>query len=312
MVRGAVYQPGYFQPLHYYARLFSVDRFVLLSQAQLNRKVGQARAVIRGKGGNVTLNVPLCGGNRIRIDEAMPDYSSGWVTQHLKTIEATYSKAPMFSDWFPRIVRDLKRAEMNKMSFAELCKAQIVSIAMFLRYDGMLMHASEKEPLMDGKSLLDVGCGYGGFVEFMHKVAGKRLKYYYGIDMLTECIATAKTKLECVDGICSYDLGIVDISKDAEQEVLKDVFRHHGCDKIDYVIALEVLSTMADPRSFVDALWDFGSDVVVFTVLSPYTHHGQLHAHEPTKILEMCLEKTNYVELIHDKESWFMVVMRRK
>ena len=38
---------------------------------------------------------------------------------------------------------------------------------------------------LDGKSLLDVGCGYGGFVEFMHKVAGKRLKYYYGIDMLT-------------------------------------------------------------------------------------------------------------------------------
>ena len=119
-MRCAVYQPGYFQPLHYYARMLSVDRFVLLDKAQLNRKVGQTHATVYGKGGTVQLTVPVMGGNRLSLDEAIPDYAAGWEQKHLATIRQLYKNAPMFSYWYPMLEEHLLLMKEERASLGQI------------------------------------------------------------------------------------------------------------------------------------------------------------------------------------------------
>lgn len=111
-----VSQPGYFQPLHYYARVYESDVFVSLAGAQLTRKSGQHRAELYGQ----TLTVPIKGGNRQALEDAIPVYEDSWVDKHIDTLKQVYGKTPMYKNAGPMIWRMLVLAEHEKWSLAKI------------------------------------------------------------------------------------------------------------------------------------------------------------------------------------------------
>lgn len=144
-MRICIYQPGYFQPLHYFARIWSSDRFLSLNSAQINRKAGQTRARIKGKAGTTRLIVPVKGGNRVALNEAMPAYGERWARKHAQSISHTYQKAPMFKKVFPMLIDMYKSAENEKKTFSDMCETQIWRILKYLGWQGSMVSIDRKE-----------------------------------------------------------------------------------------------------------------------------------------------------------------------
>lgn len=167
-----VYQPGYFQPLHYYARVWGSDVFVLLNSAQLNRRAGQARARLKGRRTEVMITVPVRGGNRVLIKDAIPDYEQGWVDKHLKTIEQVYGKAPCFDSVFSWVERLLKEAEDGNWSLGMIGQTQAQEILYRLGWKGTLVEESEPSRFEDASDwMLEIVKKVGGDTYVCGRVA---------------------------------------------------------------------------------------------------------------------------------------------
>lgn len=160
--------------------------------------------------------------------------------------------------------------------------------------------------VFDGKTLLDIGCGYGGFVEFLYKVAHQKLSYYFGVDMLDEAVDVANERLAKIDGVCDRKIEVKNVlSTDFDDKLTPDGKNY------DIAIALEVMSTMSDANYLLEPLFALETEWVVFTCLSPYTYHGRLNAYAPETILSYCLLHTPHVRLIHEREGSYMIIARR-
>lgn len=161
MTRCVVYQPGYFQPLHYFARMLSADVFVLLDAAQLNRKVGQTTAKIKGKGGVQTLNLPVKGGKRISLQTAYPDYEADWQDKHLKAIRHCYSKALNFDAWYRDIEFLFADAADQAQSLAELGEIVVKWVNAYTWHDCNIVHESTRPADVTGSEwMLDIAKRY--------------------------------------------------------------------------------------------------------------------------------------------------------
>lgn len=167
-----IYQPGYFQPLHYYARVWNSDVFVLLGSAQLNRKVGQARAKIQSRDKDIVLTVPVKGGNRVLLKDAVPDYEQNWVSKHLKTIEMVYGRAKRFNNVFPVIEKLLHLAEEKSLSLGVLGSSQVIGIIQMLGWKGKAVVENELSRFEDASDwMLDIVKKENGTVYVCGQVA---------------------------------------------------------------------------------------------------------------------------------------------
>lgn len=171
-MRVCVYQPGYFQPLHYYARAYSCDVFVLLCAAQVNRKVGQNKAKIKGKHFVYELKVPLSGGHRQPLSTTIPDYASGWVRRHIETIQHAYGKAKNFKATSAYVESMLRSARAHGLSLCSIGLSQASHILRSTGWQGQLIKLVRNEYGLEGSDwMLDIAESFGATTYVCGRVA---------------------------------------------------------------------------------------------------------------------------------------------
>lgn len=154
-----VYQPGYFQPLHYFARIYESDIFVSLAGAQLVRKHDQHRAKLNG----LDLTVPVGGGHRQSLTDAVPCYEQKWVDKHLTSLKHAYGKAPFYADTMAIIEPMLRCAEQEKWSLARLGIETVGTVMDLVGWGGEVFEVPERPDNIDASDwMLDIVMGCGG------------------------------------------------------------------------------------------------------------------------------------------------------
>jgi len=99
----AVMQPTYFPWLGYFDLINSVDSFVLYDDVQMEKSSWQLRNRIKTSQGE--LFISLCrkknkGGNLQQIKDVKLNDQERWRRKHIKTLQASYGKAPYFDECF--------------------------------------------------------------------------------------------------------------------------------------------------------------------------------------------------------------------
>lgn len=154
-MRACIYQAGYLQPLHYYARILESNKFIHLENVQLNRKVGQNKAFVKADDKcPLAMVVPLYGGHRVDLKDAEPMYDD-FVDKHLETIKRIYSKRKMFDCVYPAIKNELKYAERHNLKFADMCfRLNLMILRTFLLYEGEIIRDIELDVKAENPSEL--------------------------------------------------------------------------------------------------------------------------------------------------------------
>lgn len=145
-------QPQYFPRLHYFARIINTDIFMLRDDAQYvgkhkypNGKTGksyQAHSPIKQSLGSNYLIVPVQHGGFTPLCHTKISYSQTWVTDHLKTLQMAYGRAPFYTTLRPEIEWLLQR------NFQTLAGLNIATVIW-----GLLYLLDEKTPTQEKLSV---------------------------------------------------------------------------------------------------------------------------------------------------------------
>ena len=150
-------------------------------------------------------------------------------------------------------------------------------------------------------SILDVGCGYGAFIEYLiahgHFDAADG---YTGIDISPEMIAVAR-ELRPNRRFEVRNLIEEPFDKQFEAVIACGIFQlDHGAEYVD---------------SMIEAMWRATGRVLAFNMLSGYAqtkHDGELYC-EPGRVLTYCQQMTPFVTVNHSyRQNDFTVVMTRE
>lgn len=166
----------------------------------------------------------------------------------------------------------------------------------FLRFK-MLLRGID----ITGKSVLDVGCGLGGFVEFCDK---NKLSFgkYLGIDLSEEMVSEASK-----------------VWVDRSNTKFSDQPLDSVIDKYDVVLVSGALNLSLNDnhgfiRKFVDDSWARASGHLTINFLSTFVdYQNELNFHtDPMWIFGEAKKMTKYVTLLHDYRLWeFTIQMHR-
>ena len=124
----AGHQPNLYPYGGFFAKIASVDKFVIVDNTQYVKKQYQNRNRIQLHDGTVKwLSIPVknAGNYKQSIQDVEIDASSGWQNKHAKTLLLNYKKAEFFQDFFPSLEELYKvewklLAEFN-IAFIRLC-----------------------------------------------------------------------------------------------------------------------------------------------------------------------------------------------
>jgi SAM-dependent methyltransferase len=151
------------------------------------------------------------------------------------------------------------------------------------------------------KTVLDVGCGYGAFVEYMIEHGHfDTADGYTGIDISPEMIAAA-SELRPNRRFEVRNLIEEPFDKQFEAVIACGIFQlDHGAEYVD---------------SIIEAMWMATGRVLAFNMLSAYAsnkHDGELYC-EPGRVLTYCQQLTPFVTVNHSyRQNDFTVVMTRE
>ncbi len=104
-------QPTYLPWLGYFSLIQQVDEFVFLDHVQLVKRSWGVRNRIKTAQGELYLTVPVrktASRDETTYANAAINFEEDWKKKHLKSIEASYRKAPYFDSLFPEIEALLK------------------------------------------------------------------------------------------------------------------------------------------------------------------------------------------------------------
>jgi len=124
----AGHQPNLYPYGGFFAKIASVDKFVIVDNTQYVKKQYQNRNRIQLHDGKVQwLSIPVknAGHYRQKINKVEIDLSSDWQRKHTKTLLRNYKKAPFFQEFFPELEKLYKLewhmlADFN-IAFIKLC-----------------------------------------------------------------------------------------------------------------------------------------------------------------------------------------------
>ena len=99
----SVHQPQYLPWLGYFHKIDKSDCFVFLDSVQYKPREFQNRNRIRTKDGWIWLTVPVQvkGHYRQPIADVLIDNSQDWASDHRRSLQVWYAKAPFFKEHFP-------------------------------------------------------------------------------------------------------------------------------------------------------------------------------------------------------------------
>ena len=98
----AIHQPEYFPWLGFVDKAIRADVFVLLDTVQFDRSSLQHRAKVMASNGPAWMTMPFVHRFPQRIDEVL-FADSRWPSKHLKTLQASYGRAPGFASATERL-----------------------------------------------------------------------------------------------------------------------------------------------------------------------------------------------------------------
>lgn len=137
-MRVGITQPNYLPWLGYFDLLDTVDHWVSLDSAQLARRSFMVRNRIRSTGGDAKwISVSVVKSSQTtRLDRAELVREPVWWEQHLRRMEAAYSRSPRFAptiEWLRRVLpptaEDTNLARYNERLVLALCERLGVEVA---------------------------------------------------------------------------------------------------------------------------------------------------------------------------------------
>lgn len=157
----AILQSNYIPWKGYFDLIAAVDEFILYDDMQYTRRDWRNRNQIKTPEGVVWLTVPVKVKGKYDQTIRETEIEAGnWRSQHLKSFEFNYRKAPYFSEVMA-LIKPLYEAEYSHLSV--LNHAFITAICTYLGIRTKITHSWDY-PLSDGKSerLADLCLAAGG------------------------------------------------------------------------------------------------------------------------------------------------------
>lgn len=163
------------------------------------------------------------------------------------------------------------------------------------------------------ESLIDIGCGFGDFYEFVSKSKSK-INKYIGWDINEDFIKYAKKKYKSEKNAKFYTKDILDIKSQ------KPVAKHAiliGTLNFNWKSSYDNLELN---KSFIKKAFSIIDESLIVDFLSIYRFkrypaEDGVFYNDPSRILKFCLSITNNVQLIHDydpiPQKEFMVLLKK-
>lgn len=130
-MKAAISQPTYLPWMGYFDLIDQVDRFIFLDTVQFEKRSWQQRNRIKSQGGLSLLTVPASVKGRFAqkiLDVEIE--SPHFVRKHLRSVEASYRRAPFFHKYFPGLAEILQEcapttrlADLNIALITWMCRA---------------------------------------------------------------------------------------------------------------------------------------------------------------------------------------------
>lgn len=155
-----------------------------------------------------------------------------------------------------------------------------------------------------GKRILDVGCGYGGFPEYLRET-GEVFTSYTGVDLSKAMIDEARR----------FRKGHV-----SEAYFCEDILTENpGGPSYDIVVANGIFYLLGDAawikmNRLIQRMWELTKKTLVFNSLSVWAPQQNVNEYyaDPLKVLKACRALTPMVALRHDYLPHdFTVIMRK-
>lgn len=102
-------QPGYLPNIGFFKKIQSSDIFVYLDDAQYAIRSWDNRNKIRNGNKTAWLTVPVVHPYSKKLNQVEISYTKDWVNNHINLIEANYSKAPYFNNYWGEIKSVLQK-----------------------------------------------------------------------------------------------------------------------------------------------------------------------------------------------------------
>jgi hypothetical protein len=132
----AIHQPNFFPWLGYFNKIARADLFLVMDNAQFPKKGGtwsnRVQLVVNGRAAWATMPIVRSYHGRRRINEMRINNATPWRDKLLKTIQASYSRAPFFSEVFP-FLAELVNNPTDTLTEYNL--SAIISLAIALQLD---------------------------------------------------------------------------------------------------------------------------------------------------------------------------------
>jgi hypothetical protein len=132
----AVHQPNFFPWLGYFNKIARADLFLVMDNAQFPKKGGtwsnRVRLAVNGRAAWATMPIVRAYHGRRRIGEMRINNATPWRDKLLKTIQASYSRAPFFFEVFPFLAEPVNNPTD---SLTEYNLSAIISLAIALQLD---------------------------------------------------------------------------------------------------------------------------------------------------------------------------------
>lgn|GEM_PF-485115 len=161
-----------------------------------------------------------------------------------------------------------------------------------------------------GRSVLDVGCGFGDFYEFL-TVNGIQLKRYVGIDINEKLLGIAKKRFPKN----TFEVRNILLNNyPAEQTEIVTLFgllnfKLHLMENIEYT------------QKMIAAAWKITKEELIVDFLSTnlsktYPEESAVYYHDPKDVLDICFSLSDNVVLVHDYPSIpqkeFLVIIKKE
>ena len=151
-------------------------------------------------------------------------------------------------------------------------------------------------------SILDVGCGYGAFRDYLIEYSRYSIDYT-GVDICDPMIQAAQDRRPNTIFLL--------------RDIVADPFPH----QFDFVVASGLFQfnhSWGLAETLINAMWQHTRHTLVFNMLSRMTPmdghwvNEEFHV-EPERALHFCVERTPYIDLRHSyRRNDFTVIMRRE